>query len=1450
MKILPARIALGLVLTWVGWAASGAAFANPDGLLQSQGLDPANPVAATGNTLTINQSDPMAILHWQQFNIAPNEVTRFVQPSTQAMALNRIFDANPSRIFGSLQANGSVILLNPNGVLFGPGAQVNVNGLVASSLNLTDANFLNGHYLFEGAPLGGAVKNAGTIETGSGGFVYLLAPNVENSGIINSPEGHIALAAGTTAYLSNRPDGRGFLIEVTAPAGEALNLKDLVADGGRINVIGRVVNQSGLIQANSVRERAGRIELFASERVNIQAESRTFARGGADGVSPGGTVIALADKRTGATRFEEGAQIDVSGGGIGGDGGFVELSGSDISLGGHVRGLAGPGFRGGTLLIDPHDYTVDQAVFDGLVQNQTGMANISIAAEHTLRVAGVATDPATYAPPGGLTLQFTAGGDLVFSETKIGDIFSLDPSSPIWNLVATAGNKIILEGSSLAGNGGRFDLTAAGNIEIREGLEHSYLWAALGGEIFLKAGGDLIAPSALDQAFGWYSGIRLTPLSGVERTASRLVVNAAGSFLGGVVGGVPVGPGFVLTGGTADMTFGGAIGAPTDYANLTIGQGEIRMNAGGDLYLDRVQDWRGAEEGSPRVDPDNRVALTAGGDIHLNPAPGRGRGLDAINTIYPGSFAATAGGSIFIEAGLSFWPSLTGSLLFTAGEAIEGRLSETGGIPQIRLYPSDPALFTGSVDTTVIHQLLNSIPADPGAIGPHLPQPVRFVTERGDIRNLAFNFNTHLTRKEFEIASGNDLIKINIIKMPVREGTEAVVRANRDIVLGRASDSVGAISFYGSGTGVVRAGGNLDLGDSNGILHYLGAGLLDISVGGNLEMTKSGIATYSGAAIRIHGLDGPESAVGGKVNVGTNVGSGERQHGVYRGIITVQGGDIDIKATGDIDVNSSQVSTFGGGDIRIQSTGGNVNAGSGEPNELTKFQIWDLELDGNGQPVLDANGQPIVKSGKEVFVPGSGIFTFHDDDPKPLPPYPDPPEPVIPEFRPPTLPAAPSAPQLPPFQPPQLPPPPAEPVLPPAPQLALPVPPAEPVFPPLPDKTAEMERLEFDIIKQRAIGHDTASLESALLLAHQSQIQQYEGARAEIIALYEVAIGDYKKQVEVYQTEIENYQAKRAEIVARYEADIEAYKEQANQIYEVALQEYEAGRAQVIAEYEATIQAYKENATQIYERAIQAYKDEVAAIIVALNQEYKAARAEHRKDWKLGDVVLNAGQSVIVPKGGVRGKIVTIKAPNLVVLEGGEIGGEIVIDIDVLVGNLDPDTPVFGQIGTNPLEGIKFDLPELPPVVVPEIPPVTVPTLPPIAVPSLPAIEIPELPPVTAPSLPPISLPPISVATPGGASGLGGLSGATGSISSLTTSSSTAATVAVASAQETVTEEKVAEAVQSEEEIAEETGGKEGSPRKASVGKGKKASKGRGGFMGLQIRRGVTIEVEIMEEPG
>jgi filamentous hemagglutinin family protein len=151
-----------------------------------------------------------------------DELTRFIQQSADSKVLNRITGQDPSVILGSLQSNGKVFLINPNGVLFGAGSRVDVNGLVASSLNISNADFLAGKNNFNGAANAGKVSNQGTITTPSGGQIFLIAPAVENSGIISAPNGEVVLAAGHGAAV--RLGDPNVQVVVSSPSDQALNL--------------------------------------------------------------------------------------------------------------------------------------------------------------------------------------------------------------------------------------------------------------------------------------------------------------------------------------------------------------------------------------------------------------------------------------------------------------------------------------------------------------------------------------------------------------------------------------------------------------------------------------------------------------------------------------------------------------------------------------------------------------------------------------------------------------------------------------------------------------------------------------------------------------------------------------------------------------------------------------------------------------------------------------------------------------------------------------------------------------------------------------------------------------------------------------------------------------------------------------------------------------------------
>ena len=268
----------------LGLLASSPASANPDGMQVVTGT--VTSTTPNSQTLEITNS-PGAILNWQGFDIGTDEITRFIQQDTASAVLNRVTTQNSSEIFGQLLSNGQVFLINSAGILIGRDAVVDTAGMVLSTLNIKDADFTAGHYKFEGSAASGTIANHGYIKSAPNGEIILIAPKIlnssipgnEKSGLIESENGDLILAAGYALTLSSLDDP-DVSFEVQAPENEIINIGQLLAKGGTASVLAGTIRHSGEINADalSVDDR-GRVVLSASHRIETTAESVISARG-------------------------------------------------------------------------------------------------------------------------------------------------------------------------------------------------------------------------------------------------------------------------------------------------------------------------------------------------------------------------------------------------------------------------------------------------------------------------------------------------------------------------------------------------------------------------------------------------------------------------------------------------------------------------------------------------------------------------------------------------------------------------------------------------------------------------------------------------------------------------------------------------------------------------------------------------------------------------------------------------------------------------------------------------------------------------------------------------------------------------------------------------------------------------------------------------------------------
>lgn len=324
-------------------------------------------VTQNGKEMTIRQDSGRLAMDWTGFSVGKDETVRFQQPGKDALALNRVTGNQQSVIDGSLLSNGHVLLVNPNGVVIGKNASIDVGGLVASTAQVKD-NFMKEFGNSTGAfSLGGVsdgkIINEGTIQA-EGGLVALHAAKVENSGTITNKGGSVVMAAADKLTLTPDADGKlNFTVDGKAAEASALNKGAITADGGTIvmtadsasDVMSTVVNNSGTLQARTLRKNEkGQILLEGGDKGQVEVSGTLDASGTEEGQSAGNIKV-IGEK----TIVHDGTNL-LARGAI--DGGKIETSGDVLNLGDNLNiDAKGVNGKAGEWLLDPLDvYICDE----------------------------------------------------------------------------------------------------------------------------------------------------------------------------------------------------------------------------------------------------------------------------------------------------------------------------------------------------------------------------------------------------------------------------------------------------------------------------------------------------------------------------------------------------------------------------------------------------------------------------------------------------------------------------------------------------------------------------------------------------------------------------------------------------------------------------------------------------------------------------------------------------------------------------------------------------------------------------------------------------------------------------------------------------------------------------------------------------------------------------------
>lgn len=1010
---LPALTTMAMV---IGSLVSGGAHANPTGGNVVAGGATIND---RGNgTLDINQSTGKAIINWKDFSIGANETVNFRQPGSNSITLNRVVGNDPSAIFGRLNANGTVMLVNPNGVLFGKGARIDVGGLVATTANISDKDFLAGKYKFDkpSSKANAMIVNEGTISIKDSGLAVLVAPAVRNSGVIEAKLGRVALAGAKTVTVDFHGDGL-LSFDATSTVNElprdadgkpvsalVTNAGVIRADGGTVlmtaravkGVIDNVVNTDGIVSARAVGTQNGKIVLSGGDAGMVNVAGTVEATG-ANAGERGGKVVVTGEH----VNVARGAAIDVSGAAGGGE---IALGSQGVAPDDGSAAFSG---KSSTVKVAAGASLKADALVNGKGGNVTMWSNDATAFAGSLSARGGAQggDGGFAEVSSNKNIGLTGSADLRAPKGKTG-LLLIDPTD--LRIVDSASGGGSQDGAAGDGtiNGG--DANTANNT-VSRGLLESLAGTT---NIKLEATGQItvadMAAINLKTTAGHSFTMRSTQTGGIRFENSNTEISTQGGSITlealGVgstldnIGKLTSRGGAITLNATGDINLANVINAGSGAALVRTSAGSIRNTgganqvvAGGSVKLDAS----GGNIGDPAAAVNTRTAqlsLATGGNLavanrqtltslditsrHAQPGVNNSFQLTSPDL----AFALQDNGSYQLstvtQPGLNF--SFTGDRTITAGniDLGSGALALTStaghilGTPTsllkagfITLSAAGSDGRSGAIGSSAqgLNTQTASLTATSGTGGVYLNNTGSAILKAIDTTgSLVATTTGNLTLGD--IKTGASAVLTSALGNIVDDGVDATTIATSSLTLAAANGTIGT-----GARSLKTSASSLSAVSSGGV--YLD------STSSNLNITQ---AQAANAAITITGAGSVSannvSSGGGAVNLtGNSINAGQVNAGSGNVTLTARAGSI----------TGTSASLITGNVVTLLAPASNTSYTVGTAGTYLRTAAGELHATGGSIFLNQAQGSVLLddlKANNGIYVTGVANLTANQLD--------------------------------------------------------------------------------------------------------------------------------------------------------------------------------------------------------------------------------------------------------------------------------------------------------------------------------------------------------------------------------------------------------------------------------------------------------------------------------------